>query len=212
MVPDPVGSEVFVLQKLLVTPISERSFCTRSFFGALPEFFRGWAKFSFSRDDADRKWLGLRSEVQELYSVSETVTKVWANRDASPRFDGRHYAGHAVMFLDHAQLLFHLRQDDRKIIIVIRIIFPSEANQRFGRGLHERNAAPSGKRMLRSDRHANALAKQLFISQVAERTTLWRSSDQSEFKSAIAYAVESVFVAPIVQSDVHVWHSSLKRP
>src|SRR6476620_5277357 len=126
---------------------------------ALPEFFRGWAEASFSRDDADRKWLRLRSEVQKLYAVSETVTKVWANRDGSPHFHGRHNAGHAVMFLDHARLLFHLRKDDREIIMVIRIIFAGEANQRFGRGLDERNAAPSGKWMLRSDRHANALAK-----------------------------------------------------
>src|SRR4029077_2064026 len=151
-------------------------------------------------------------EVQKFYSVSETVTKVWANRDGSPHFHGRHNAGHAVMFLDHARFLFHLRKDDREIIIVIRIIFAGEANQQFGRGLDERNAAPSSKRMLRSDRHANALAKQFLISQVSERTILGRSSDQSEFKSAIAYAVESVFVAPIVQSDVHVWHFSLKRP
>jgi len=120
----------------------------------------------------------LRSEVQELYSVSETVTKVWANRDASPRFDGRHNAGHAVMFLDHARFLFHLRKDDRKQIVVIRIVFAGQANQQFGRNLDERNAAPSGKRMLRSDRHANALVKQLFISQVAERTTPGRSSSK----------------------------------
>src|SRR6266480_2875546 len=50
---------------------------------ALPEFFSGWAEFSFSRDDADRKWLRLRSEVQERYSVSETVTKVYRNGDAN---------------------------------------------------------------------------------------------------------------------------------
>src|SRR6478672_4151144 len=130
-----------------------------SSFRALPEFFRGRTKPSFSRDDADRKWLRLRSEVQKFYSVSETVTKVWANRDAGSRFHGRHNAGHAVMFLDHARFLFHLRKDDREIIIVIRIIFAGEANQQFGRGLDERNAAPSGKPMLRSDRHANALAK-----------------------------------------------------
>src|SRR6476620_5964051 len=102
---------------------------------ALPEFFRGRTEASFSRDDADRKWLRLRSQVQKLYSVSETVTKVWANRDASPRFDGRHNAGHAVMFLDHTRFLFHFRKNDREIIIVIRIIFASEGNQRFGRDL-----------------------------------------------------------------------------
>src|SRR5580765_407310 len=136
-----------------------RSFCCRRFFGAVPEFFRGWADSAFCRDDTDRKWLRLRSEVQKFYSVSETVTKVWANRNGSPRFDGRHNAGHAVMFLDHARLLFQLRKDDREIIMVIRIIFAGEANQQFSRGLDERNAAPSGKRMLRRDRHANALAK-----------------------------------------------------
>src|SRR4029077_5572244 len=128
-------------------------------FGALPEFFRRWAKSFLWRDDADRKWFRLGSEVQKFYSVCETVTKVWADRDGSPRFDGRHNAGHAVMFLDHARLLFQLRKDDREIIMVIRIIFAGEANQQFSRGLDERNAAPSGKRMLRSDRHANALAK-----------------------------------------------------
>src|SRR5882762_8169502 len=84
------------------------------FFGALPEFFRSWAKFSFSRDDADRKWLRLRSEVQKFYSVSETVTKVYRNGNAAPRFDGRHDAGHAVMFLDDARFLFHLRKDGRQ--------------------------------------------------------------------------------------------------
>jgi hypothetical protein len=78
-VPYRVDSEVFVLQKLLVTPISDRSFCTRRFFRALPEFFRGWAESAFCRDDADRKWLRLRSEVQKFYSVSETVTKVRTN-------------------------------------------------------------------------------------------------------------------------------------
>ena len=119
--------------------------------------------------------------MQKFYSVSETVTKVWANRDASPRFDGRHNAGHAVMFLAHTRFLFHLRKDDRKQIVVIRIVFAGQANQWFGRDLDERNAAPSGKRMLRGDRHANTLVKQLFISQVAERATLRRSSDQSDF-------------------------------
>src|SRR4029077_11741388 len=98
-------------------------------------------------------------EVQKFYSVSETVTKVWANRDRSPHFHGRHNAGHACVFLDHARLLFQLRKDDREIIMVVRIISAGQTNQRFGRGLDERNAAPSGKRMLRSDRHANALAK-----------------------------------------------------
>jgi len=53
MVPDPVGSEVFVLQKLLVTPISDRSFCSRRSLRALPEFFRGWTKLSLWRGDAD---------------------------------------------------------------------------------------------------------------------------------------------------------------
>src|SRR4029077_14956816 len=66
MVPDPVGSEVFVLQKLLVTPISDRSFCSRRLLRALAEFFRGWTKSSLSRDDADRDWFRLRSDVQKL--------------------------------------------------------------------------------------------------------------------------------------------------
>ena len=81
---------------------------------ALPEFFRGWAESAFCRDDADRKWLRLRSEVQKLYSVSETVTKIYRDGNAGPRFDGRHDAGHAVMFLDDARFLFHLRKGDRE--------------------------------------------------------------------------------------------------
>src|SRR5712671_2824337 len=212
MVPDPVGSEVFVLQKLLVTPISERSFCTRSFLRALPEFFRSWAKFSFCRDDADRKWLRLRSEVEKFYSVSETVTKVYRNGDAAPRFDGRHDAGHAVMFLDDARFLFHLRKGDREYIVVIRIVFAGEANQGFGSNLAQRNGAASGKRMLRSDRHADALAEQLLKPHIVKRTSLWGTSYQSELKPAIAYAVEYGFVAPIVQSDVHLWHRSPEIP
>src|SRR5437016_2664378 len=67
-----------------------------------------------ARDYLDRKWLRLRSEVQKFYSVSETVTKVYRNGDAGLRFDGRHDAGHAVMFLDDARFLFHLRKGDRE--------------------------------------------------------------------------------------------------
>jgi len=44
--PDRVGSDVFVLQKLLVTAISDRSFCAHSFFRALPEFLCRWTKSS----------------------------------------------------------------------------------------------------------------------------------------------------------------------
>src|SRR4030095_6385411 len=98
----------------------------RGFFRALPEFFRSRAESAFWHNDADRDWFRFRREVQKLYAVSETVTKVCTNRDTGPRFDGRHNAGHAVMFLDHAGFLFHLRKDDREIIIVIRIIFPGE--------------------------------------------------------------------------------------
>ena len=58
-------------------------FC-RSFLRALPELFCSWAESSFCRDDTDRKWFRLRSEVQKLYSVSETVTKVYRNGDAGP--------------------------------------------------------------------------------------------------------------------------------
>src|SRR5947208_2847508 len=96
---------------------STRSRCRRVLHrngGSLPKFFRGWAESAFCCDDADRKWLRLRSEMQELYSVSETVTKVYRNGDAAPRFDGRHDAGHAVMFLDDARFLFHLRKGDRE--------------------------------------------------------------------------------------------------
>src|SRR4029077_9739026 len=118
-------------------------------------------------DDADRDWFRLRSKVQKLYSLAETVTKVCRNGDAGPRFDSRHNAGHAVMFLNNSRLLFHLGKDDRKIIIVIRIVFAGEANYWFSRNLGNWNGAAPGKRMLRSDRHANAFVKQLFVSQVA---------------------------------------------
>src|SRR2546421_7198358 len=64
--------------------------------------------------------------------------------------------------------------------------------------------------MLRSDRHANALAKQLLKPHIVQRTSLWGTSYQSELKPAIAYAIENGFVAPIVQSDVHLWHRLLK--
>jgi hypothetical protein len=41
--------------------------------------------------------------VQKLYSVSETVTKVYRNGDAGPRFDGRHNAIITVVLLHHPQ-------------------------------------------------------------------------------------------------------------
>ena len=106
--------------------------------------------------------------MQKLYSVSETVTKnVHTDGDAGSRFDGRNHAGKTVVFLHDPRFLFHLRKDDREIIIIFRIIFAGEANQRFGRNLGNRNGAASGKRMLRGDRHANAFVKQFLISQVA---------------------------------------------
>jgi len=39
----------------------KRLFFCRSFFGAMPEFFRGWAKSAFCPDDADRDRFRLRS-------------------------------------------------------------------------------------------------------------------------------------------------------
>lgn len=100
--------------------------------------------------------------MQKLYSVSETVTKnAYTNGDAGSRFDGRHNAGKTVVLLHYPRFLFQLRKDDREIVIVIRIIFAGEANQRFGRNLSNRNGAASGKRMLRGHRHANAFMKQL---------------------------------------------------
>src|SRR5437870_12667782 len=109
-----LGSEVFVLQKLLVTPISDRSFCSRRFFGALPEFFRGWAESAFCRDDADRDWFRLRSNVQKFQAVPKTVTKVRGNGDAGSRFDGRDNGGKTVVLLYHPRFPFHLRKDDRQ--------------------------------------------------------------------------------------------------
>ena len=85
-----------------------------------------------------------------------------------------------------------------------------EANQRFGRNLGKRNGSAAGKRMLRGDRHANPIVKQLFISQVAQRTGLRGRNYQSELEPAIAYALENGLVGPIVQSDVHAWHRPLK--
>src|SRR5438034_5545420 len=114
--------------------------------------------------------------------------------------------------LHHPRFLFHLRKDDREIIIIIRIIFAGEANQRFGGNLGNRNGAASGKRMLRGHRHANAFVKQLLIAQVVQRNSLQGRNDQSELKPALAYPIENGVVAPIVQSDVHVWQRSLKCP
>jgi hypothetical protein len=54
----------------------------------LPEFFRDWAESAFCPDDADRKWLRLRSEVQKFQAVPKTVAKVRGNSDAGSRFDG----------------------------------------------------------------------------------------------------------------------------
>src|SRR5437016_10566465 len=127
------------MRRLLITQSTEKLlFSCRRFFGALPEFFRGWAESAFCRDDADRKWLRLRSEVQELYSVSETVTKVYRNGNAAPRFDGRHDTGHAVMLLDDARFLFHLRKGDQEYVGVIRVVFAGESNQWFGGELSQR--------------------------------------------------------------------------
>jgi pimeloyl-ACP methyl ester carboxylesterase len=82
--------------------------------------------------------------VQKLYSVSETVTQnVYTNGDAGSRFDGRHDAIITVVLLDHPRLLFRLRKDAREIVVVIRIIFAGETNQRFGRNFSNRNGAAS---------------------------------------------------------------------
>jgi len=151
--------------------------------------------------------------VQKLYSVSETATeRIHTDGDPGSRFDGRNNARKTVVLLHHPRFLFQLRKDDRDIIIVVRIIFACKPNQRFGHNFGNRNGAASGKRMLRSDRHANALAKQLLILNIAQRTRLLGTSYQSDLKPAIAYAVENGFVAPIVQSDVHLWHRLPKSP
>jgi hypothetical protein len=41
----------------------------------MPEFFGGGAESAFCPDDANRDWFRLRRDVQNLYSVSETVTQ-----------------------------------------------------------------------------------------------------------------------------------------
>src|SRR5882672_6992132 len=98
--------------------------------------------------------------MQELYAVSETVTQnVETKSDPGSCFDGGYNAGKTVVLLDHPRFLFYLRKDDREEVIVIRIIFAGEANQRLGRNFSNRNSAAPGKRMLRSDRHANTFFK-----------------------------------------------------
>ena len=57
-------------------------------------------------------------------AVSKAVTKnVRTDGDAGSRFDGRKNAGHAVVFLYDARFLFHLRKEDREMIIIFRIVF-----------------------------------------------------------------------------------------
>jgi len=98
--------------------------------------------------------------VQKFHAISETVTKeVSTNGDAGSRFDRRHNARHTFESLHHPRFLFHLRKDDREVIIIFRIVFTGEADQRFGCNLGKPNRAASGKRMLRGDRHANAFVK-----------------------------------------------------
>ena len=186
-------------------------FRCRSLLCALPEFFRGRTEPSLRCDDADRDRLGLRYEAQTFQAVSKAVTEnVRTKGDARSRFDGRKNPGHAVMFFHDVRLLFHLRKGDREDIIVFWIVFTGEANQWFGRSLGKRNGPATGKRMLPGDRNSNPIVKQLFISQDAQRTSLRGTNDQSELKPAITHAVENGLVGPIVQSDVHVWHFSLK--
>src|SRR6478735_10171951 len=99
-------------------------------------------------------------DVHKLYPVSESVTKnVCADSDPGSPFDGRNNAVITIVLLYHPRFLFHRRKDDRKIIIVIWIIFAGEPNQRFGRNLGDRNGAALGERMLRGHGHANAFVK-----------------------------------------------------
>jgi hypothetical protein len=70
--------------------------------------------------------------------------------------------------------------------MIFRIVFMVEADQWFGRNLGNRNGAAPGERMLRGDGHTNAFVKQLFISQVAQRTSLRSKNDQSELNPAVA--------------------------
>ena len=98
--------------------------------------------------------------MQKLYSVSETATKrIHTDGDAGSRFDGRNNAGKTVVLFHYPRFLFHLRKDDREQVIIIRIVFSGQANQRFGRYLDNRNGAAPGKPMLRGDHHANAFVK-----------------------------------------------------
>jgi hypothetical protein len=61
--------------------------------------------------------------VQKFHLVSETVTKnVRTNGDAGSRFDGRNNTESTVALLHHPRFLFHVRKDDREIIVVIRIM------------------------------------------------------------------------------------------
>jgi hypothetical protein len=82
----------------------------------IARIFRGGAEFfPLSAAIPTENWLGLRGEVQKLYSISETVAKVCRNGDAGLGFDSRHNAGHAVMFLDHL-----LRPVDPELTVPIR--------------------------------------------------------------------------------------------
>ena len=111
--------------------------------------------------------------MQNFYAVSEAVTKsVRTNGDSGSCFHGRNNAGRTIVLLHHSRFLFHLRKDHREIIIVVRIIFAGEANQRFGRDLGNRNGAASGKGMLQCHRHANAFVKQFLIAHVVQRIGL----------------------------------------
>jgi hypothetical protein len=64
--------------------ISGLPFVCCRFFGALPEFFRGWAEPVFCCGDAGRDRFRLRSDVQKFRAAPKTVTKVRGNGDAVP--------------------------------------------------------------------------------------------------------------------------------
>jgi hypothetical protein len=77
----PGHETVAFLPSMSLTPVApfaganKRLFFWSRFFGALGEFFRGWAESAFSREEAEGNWLWLGRESNEFHSPCETVAK-----------------------------------------------------------------------------------------------------------------------------------------
>jgi len=66
------------------------------------------------------------------------------------------------------------------------------------------------KRMLRRDRHANALAKQLLKPHIVQRTSLWGTELSIRVEAGHRVRRREWFCCSNRASDVHLWHRSLK--